>query len=188
MVFTSDVFLFAFLPIVLAIYYALRRYRNEFLTIASYVFYGWWDPRFVLLMMTSTVVDYFAGAVIASPTSSAQRRKAALVAAIVTDLGLLGFFKYYTFTAENLNRLLATFGTGSLPLLHLRLPIGISFYTFESMSYTIDVYRGIVRPARTFADLACFVSLFPHLVAGPIVRAGDFLRQRSGAKVVHSCH
>ncbi len=170
MVFTSDVFLFAFLPIVLAIYYILPRYRNEFLTIASYVFYGWWDPRFVLLMMTSTVVDYVAGAVIASPASSPRRRKAALVAAIVTDLGLLGFFKYYTFTAENLNHLLATFGAGSLPLLHVVLPIGISFYTFESMSYTIDVYRGIVRPARTFADLACFVSLFPHLVAGPIVR------------------
>ena len=127
MVFTSDVFLFAFLPIVLAIYYALPRYRNEFLTIASYVFYGWWDPRFVLLMMTSTVVDYFAGAVIASPTSSAQRRKAALVAAIVTDLGLLGFFKYYTFTAENLNRLLVTFGAGSLPLLHVTLPSASRF-------------------------------------------------------------
>jgi alginate O-acetyltransferase complex protein AlgI len=170
LVFTSDVFLFAFLPIALAIYYALPRYRNEFLTAASYVFYGWWDPRFVLLMMTSTVVDYFAGAAIAAPAASPRRRKAALVASIVTDLGLLGFFKYYTFTAENLNRLLITFGAGSLPLLHVTLPIGISFYTFESMSYTIDVYRGIVRPARTFADLACFVSLFPHLVAGPIVR------------------
>ena len=167
MVFTSDVFLFAFFPIVLAIYYALPRYRNEFLSIASSVFYGWWDPRFVFLMLTSTVVDYFAGAAIAAPNASPRRRKTALVAAITTDLGLLAFFKYYTFTAENLNLL---FGPGTLPLMSIVLPIGISFYTFESMSYTIDVYRGIVRPARTFADLACFVSLFPHLVAGPIVR------------------
>ena len=167
MVFTSDVFLFAFLPIVLAVYYALPRFRNEFLTIASYVFYGWWDYRFVALMMTSTVVDYIAGTVITSPASSQHRRKTALVAAIATDLGLLGFFKYYTFTASNLNLL---FGPGALPLLAITLPIGISFYTFESMSYTIDVYRGVARPARKFADLACFVSLFPHLVAGPIVR------------------
>jgi alginate O-acetyltransferase complex protein AlgI len=170
LVFTSDVFLFAFLPIVLAVYYALPRYRNEFLTGASYVFYGWWDPRFVLLMMTSTVVDYFAGRAIAAPGASEKRRKTALIIAIVTDLSLLAFFKYYTFTAENLNHLLSVFGAGSLPLLQVTLPIGISFYTFESMSYTIDVYRGMARPARTFADLACFVSLFPHLVAGPIVR------------------
>jgi alginate O-acetyltransferase complex protein AlgI len=121
-------------------------------------------------MMFSTVLDFGCGGIIGNPASSGRTRKIALVAAICGDLGLLAFFKYYTFTAQNLNRLLAVFGEGSLPLLHVVLPIGISFYTFESMSYTIDVYRGIVAPARRFSDISCFVSLFPHLVAGPIVR------------------
>ena len=170
MVFTSHIFLFYFLPFVLLVYYLLPRHRNSFLTVVSYVFYGWWEPWFVVLMMFSTVLDFFCGKIIGEPGASARRRNAALVAAICGDLGLLAFFKYYTFTAENLNRLLAVFGGSSLPLLHVVLPIGISFYTFESMSYTIDVYRGIVKPARRFSDISCFVSLFPHLVAGPIVR------------------
>jgi alginate O-acetyltransferase complex protein AlgI len=170
LVFTSHIFLFYFLPLVLLAYYLLPRGRNWFLTIVSYVFYGWWEPWFVLLMMFSTVLDFVCGGVIGAPGASGRKRKIALVAAICGDLGLLAFFKYYTFTAENLNRLAALLGGGSLPLLDIVLPIGISFYTFESMSYTIDVYRGIVRQARRFSDISCFVSLFPHLVAGPIVR------------------
>ena len=154
----------------LLIYYALHRHRNAFLTIASYVFYGWWEPWFVLLMMFSTILDYVCGGIIGAPAASQRARRVALIAAICGDLGLLAFFKYYTFTADNLNRLLGVMGSGSLPLLHVALPIGISFYTFESLSYTIDVYRGVVKPARTFSDVSCFVSLFPHLVAGPIVR------------------
>jgi len=171
-VFSSHVFLFYFLPVVLAVYYALPRYRNGFLTLASYVFYGWWEPWFVLLMMTSTGIDYICGGIISRPGATKRQRRTALVTAIVADMGLLAFFKYYTFTAENINRLAAALGAGPglLPLLHVGLPIGISFYTFESMSYSIDVYRGIVKPARSLADLACFISLFPHLVAGPIVR------------------
>ena len=172
MVFSSHIFLFYFLPVVLAIYYVLPRHRNVFLSLASYVFYGWWQPWFVLLMMLSTVLDYTCGGIISAPGASERRRRIALVAAITGDLGLLAFFKYYTFTAQNLNRLLDLFGGGAglLPVLQVALPIGISFYTFESMSYTIDVYRRIVKPARSFSDLACFISLFPHLVAGPIVR------------------
>jgi alginate O-acetyltransferase complex protein AlgI len=170
LVFTSHVFLFYFLPVVLAVYYALPRFRNSFLTLASYVFYGWWEPWFVILMMFSTALDFVCGGIIGAPGASSRRRKMALIAAIAGDLGLLAFFKYYTFTAENVNRLLQAFGVESLPLLAVTLPIGISFYTFESMSYTIDVYRGIVQPARRFSDISCFVSLFPHLVAGPIVR------------------
>ena len=170
MVFTSHIFLFYFLPLVLLVYYLLPRGRNWFLTIVSYVFYGWWEPWFVLLMMFSTVLDFVCGGIIGAPGASGRKRNIALVAAICGDLGLLAFFKYYTFTAENLNRLAGVFGGGSLPLLNVVLPIGISFYTFESMSYTIDVYRGIVRQARRFSDISCFVSLFPHLVAGPIVR------------------
>ncbi len=170
MVFTSHIFLFYFLPLVLLVYYLLPRGRNAFLTVVSYVFYGWWEPWFVLLMMFSTVLDFVCGRIIGRPGASPRTRKTALITAICGDLGLLAFFKYYTFTAENLNRLLGLFGSGSLPLLQVALPIGISFYTFESMSYTIDVYRGIVEPARRFSDISCFVSLFPHLVAGPIVR------------------
>lgn len=170
MVFASHVFLFYFLPLTLAIYYLLPRYRNAFLTLASYVFYGWWEPWFVLLMLFSTVLDFVCGRIIGEPGASPGRRKGALIAAICGDLGLLAFFKYYTFTAENVNRLLSMFGSGSLPVFEIVLPIGISFYTFESMSYTIDVYRGVAKPARRFSDISCFVSLFPHLVAGPIVR------------------
>lgn len=170
MVFSSHVFLFYFLPLVLLVYYLLPRHRNAFLTFASYVFYGWWEPWFVLLMMTSTVLDFVCGQIISAPGASPFRRRAALIAAISGDVGLLAFFKYYAFTAENLNRLLQLCDAGTLPVFAVILPIGISFYTFESMSYTIDVYRGIVKPARSFSDLACFISLFPHLVAGPIVR------------------
>jgi alginate O-acetyltransferase complex protein AlgI len=181
LVFTSHIFLFYFLPAVLLIYYALPRGRNLFLTLASYVFYGWWQPWFVLLMMASTVLDYVCGGIIAAPGATAARRRAALVAAIVGDLGLLAFFKYYAFTAENLNTLIQMFGSAALPVLKVTLPIGISFYTFESMSYTIDVYRGTAQAAKSFSDLSCFVSLFPHLVAGPIVRynilAGQIARR-----------
>lgn len=170
MVFTTHIFLFYFLPLVLLIYYALPRYRNGFLTLASYVFYGWWEPWFVTLMFVSTVIDYFCGRAIGAPGASAKRRRLALTAAMCGDLGLLAFFKYYTFTAENLNSLLGVFGAGSLPLLEVTLPVGISFYTFQSMSYTIDVYQGTAQPVRRLSDLSCFVSLFPQLVAGPIVR------------------
>ncbi|MEP6533732.1 MAG: MBOAT family O-acyltransferase [Bryobacteraceae bacterium] len=170
MVFTSQVFLFYFLPIVLLLYYLLPRYRNGFLTCASYVFYGWWEPWFVLLMLFSTVLDFVCGRLIGSPGASARTRKTALVTAICGDLALLAFFKYYTFAAGNMNQLLSVFGAGSLPMMRIVLPIGISFYTFESMSYTIDVYRGEAPRARRFSDISCFVSLFPHLVAGPIVR------------------
>jgi alginate O-acetyltransferase complex protein AlgI len=171
MVFASHIFLFYFLPLVLLVYYLLpQRARNVFLTLVSYVFYGWWEPWFVSLMLFSTILDFVCGRIIGAEDSSPARRKAALLTAICGDLGLLAFFKYYTFTAENLNRLLAVFGADSLPLLNIVLPIGISFYTFESMSYTIDVYWGHAKPAKRFSDISCFVSLFPHLVAGPIVR------------------
>ena len=171
MVFTTHIFLFYFLPIVLLIYYSLPfGWRNLFLTLASYVFYGWWEPWFVVLMMISTVVDYFCGRAISRPGATRTQRLGGLLTAIICDMGLLAFFKYYTFTAENLNRLGQMLGSDLLPVLHVTLPIGISFYTFESMSYTIDVYRGVVKPARSFSDLSCFISLFPHLVAGPIVR------------------
>src|SRR5687767_9674701 len=114
-------------------------------------------------MLYSTVQDYICGKIIAKPGASQKLRRGALATAMVGNLALLGFFKYYMFTTENLNRLLDLFGAGALPVLLITLPIGISFYTFQTMSYTIDVYRGDARPARSFTDFSCFVSLFPQL-------------------------
>lgn len=186
MVFTTHIFLFYFLPFVLLCYYLLPSgWRNLFLTLTSYVFYGWWKPWFVLLMMYSTAQDYICGKIISMPGASRKQRIGALATAMVGNLALLGFFKYCMFTTENLNRLLELFGAGALPVLQITLPVGISFYTFQTMSYTIDVYRGHASPARSFSDFSCFVSLFPQLVAGPIVRYSTIADQL--VKRDHSC-
>jgi alginate O-acetyltransferase complex protein AlgI len=171
MVFTSHIFVFYFLPTVLLVYYALPyRWRNLFLTFASYFFYGWWKPWFVTLMMTSTVVDYLAVRAMSADGATPRRRKLALIASMVTNLGLLGVFKYAMFAQENINYLIQIFGSEGFSMLQITLPIGISFYTFQTMSYTIDVYRGTARPVKRFQDFSCFVALFPQLIAGPIVR------------------
>ncbi len=171
MVFTSHIFLFYFLPLVLISYYALPvRYRNVFLTLASYLFYGWWMPWFVLLMITSTLVDYICTTVISAKGAKQHHRVMALTASIIVNLGLLGFFKYVMFALENLNRLRELLGFDAFGMLQITLPIGISFYTFQTMSYTIDVYRRQAPPVKLFSDFSCFVSLFPQLIAGPIVR------------------
>lgn len=171
MVFTSHIFLFYFLPLALISYYALPvRYRNTFLTFASYLFYGWWMPWFVLLMITSTLVDYICTTVISAKGAKQHHRVMALTASIIVNLGLLGFFKYVMFALENLNRLRELLGFDAFGMLQITLPIGISFYTFQTMSYTIDVYRRQAPPVQLFSDFACFVSLFPQLIAGPIVR------------------
>ncbi len=171
MVFSSHIFVFYFLPLCLALYYLLpNRTRNLFLTIASYCFYGWWKPWFVTLMMTSTLVDYIAGRVISAEGATPRRRKLALIVSMCTNLGLLGVFKYAMFAQENLNTLMHMFGSDGFSMIRITLPIGISFYTFQTMSYTIDVYRGKADPVRRFVDFSCFVALFPQLIAGPIVR------------------
>ncbi|HUU00993.1 MAG TPA: MBOAT family protein [Myxococcota bacterium] len=178
MVFTSHIFVFYFLPACLLVYYLLpRRFRNLFLTVASYLFYGWWKPWFVTLMMTSTMVDYVAGRVISAAGASKRRRKLALIVSMCTNLGLLAVFKYAMFTQENLNTMLHLFGAQGFEVLRITLPIGISFYTFQTMSYTIDVYRGTAKPVRRFVDFSCFVALFPQLIAGPIVRYNTIAEQ-----------
>ncbi|MEM6795218.1 MAG: MBOAT family protein [Acidobacteriota bacterium] len=200
MVFTSQIFVFYFLPAALLGYYLLglpalggsrvdsSRARGVFLVVASYVFYGWWNPAFVLLMLGSTLIDFRCGRIIAGRPSGDPWRKRALIASVAVNLSLLGFFKYWTLLAETLNGVFGTFlsaGSGHgelLPVLSVALPVGISFYTFQSMSYSIDLYRGDAREARDFADFAAYVSLFPQLVAGPIIRYRDLaeqLRQRS---------
>jgi alginate O-acetyltransferase complex protein AlgI len=185
MLFNSYEFLFLFLPLVLAGYYFLPRpTRMILLTLASYLFYGWWDFRFCSLLLISTLVDYLAGARIHASAERAVRRRW-LILSLASNLSLLGFFKYFDLFAGTVNRLALLAGAPAgplLPLLHLVLPVGISFYTFQSMSYSIDIYRGHARPAEGFWSFAAYVSLFPQLVAGPIVRyheVADQLARRS---------
>jgi alginate O-acetyltransferase complex protein AlgI len=179
MLFNSYVFLFGFLPAVLAGWWLIPKKQGRliFLTLASYFFYGWWDWRFVPLMLASSTADYIAGARIAESSSRSARRRW-LIALLVFNLGLLGFFKYFDFFSTSLNGLARWLGQDlDLPLLKLILPIGISFYTFNSISYTIDVYRGRIAPAKSLLEFSAFVAMFPHLIAGPIVRYADMRRQ-----------
>jgi alginate O-acetyltransferase complex protein AlgI len=186
-VFSSHLFVYYFLPAVLAVYYATpRRARHLWLTLASYFFYGWANPAFMGLMLLSTAVDYACGLRIgALPPEAASRRRAWLVASLASNLSLLGFFKYFNFAASSYDGLVTALGLDGLRLdlaLRVTLPLGISFYTFQSMSYTLDVYRGLARPLRNPVDMACFVALFPQLVAGPILRfsqVADQLRERT---------
>ena len=178
MVFTSQIFLFYFLPLVLALYHALpRRGRNLFLTLASYVFYGWWSPWFTTLMLASTVIDWYCGIAITREGATERARRTGVLVSIAANLSLLGFFKYFTFAQENLNRLLEQFGSEATPLLRIVLPVGFSFYSFQSMSYSVDLYRGEATRAKRFVDFACYVSMFPQLVAGPIVRYREIYAQ-----------
>ncbi len=178
MVFTSHIFVYYFLPLLLLVYYNLPyRWRNAFLTIMSYVFYGWWNPWFVLLMLGTTLVNYWCGTLIAASRAGRVQRRAALTVSVVVSLGALGFFKYFMFFTDNVNRLLALGGADLMPVLQVTLPIGISFYTFQALSYTVDVYRGDAPAARSLIDFACFVSMFPQLIAGPIIRYQTVARQ-----------
>lgn len=175
MVFSSYIFVFCFLPLALSGYYLLpgarapHGKRNFFLLCISYVFYGWSNPWFILLMFTATAINYACGKVIATSTSETTR-KTSLVVSIVASLSMLGFFKYFMFLQHNVSLMLGWFGSGPVHWLDIVLPIGISFFVFQGLTYTIDLYRRESPPARNFFDFACFVSLFPHLVAGPILR------------------
>lgn len=198
MVFSSYLFLFYFLPAALLIYYLMpRRLKNGLLTIVSYVFYGWANPLFVILMFVSTLIDYIVGLAIAwngwkwlrpiTMLESGARRtrfqRLALICSLCSNLGLLGFFKYFNFAVDNIDALAQWLGCPALGVvLRVTLPLGISFYTFQSMSYTIDVYRGQAKALRNFTDFACFVAMFPQLVAGPIIRfteVADQLQSRT---------
>ncbi|MFT5697425.1 MAG: alginate O-acetyltransferase complex protein AlgI [Desulforhopalus sp.] len=175
MVFSSHIFLFYFLPVSLLLYYSMpNRGKNLVLTAISYIFYGWSNPLFTFLMFFSTLVDYCCGLIIGTtPDAQQRRRKFALFVSIAANLSLLGFFKYTGFAMESYNQLFVLLGVeGAEPVhvLKFLLPLGISFYTFQSMSYTIDVYRRDGNHITNFLDFACFVSMFPQLVAGPIIR------------------
>ena len=166
MVFSSLNFMFVFLPIVFGIYFiSPRKIRNFILFIASLVFYAWGEPFYVVLMLFSTILNFVYGALVQKYKGKTSA-KWILASSVVLNLGILGFFKYTDFFIGNIN---AWFGA-SIPLLNLTLPIGISFYTFQMMSYVIDVYRGDAAAQKNFVSFGAYVALFPQLVAGPIVR------------------
>jgi alginate O-acetyltransferase complex protein AlgI len=169
MVFSSLLFLFIFFPIILLTYYiAPIKYRNLVLFIFSIFFYAWGEPVYVLLMIFSTLVDFTHGMLVEKLKESGKIKKAKLVllSAMIINLGLLGFFKYSDFLIGNINSFLGL----NIPLLNLALPIGISFYTFQTMSYTIDVYRGDAKAQKNIISFGTYVALFPQLIAGPIVQ------------------
>lgn len=170
-----------FLPIVFILYWFVvnrkLKYQNVLIVIASYVFYGWWDWRFLTLILFSTLVDYLVGYAL-SNERKISRRKVLLWISIVINLGFLGFFKYYNFFVDNFVQAFSFFGRPIQPnTLNIILPVGISFYTFQTLSYTIDVYRQKLEPTKDFISFAAFVSFFPQLVAGPIERASNLLPQ-----------
>lgn len=177
MLFNSLIF-FGFITIVFLVYPRLRlRAQNVFLLAASYLFYGYWDWRFSFLLLTSTIVDFIVGRMLKRP-GSRQFRKMLLFFSIGVNLCILGFFKYFHFFVDSAVSLLAAVGfEPHAPLLRVILPIGISFYTFKTMSYTIDVYRGKIIPTESFVDYALFTSFFPQILAGPIERASALLPQ-----------
>lgn len=178
MVFSSNVFLFLFLPVFLGLYYLSgERYRNLLLLIASYVFYAWWRVDFLLLFAGVTVFNYWIGLRIGAAGVRTRAAQRWLILGVVVDLCVLGYFKYANFGVDSLNEIITSFGMQPFVLTHILLPIGISFYTFESISYIIDVYRGDTPATHNLIDFAAFVAIFPHLIAGPVLRFKDLVDQ-----------
>ena len=170
-----------FLPVVFILYWFLLnknvKQQNLLVFIVSYIFYGWWDWRFLSLILFSTIVDYSIG-ILLSKENNKKKRKLFLWISILVNLGFLGFFKYYNFFLENFVQAFSFFGKQIQPnTLNIILPVGISFYTFQTLSYTIDVYRKKLEPTKYFIVFGSFVSFFPQLVAGPIERATNLLPQ-----------
>ena len=168
MVFSSFMFLFVFLPILILVYFAIparyREARNTILLLFSLVFYAYGGIMFLPLMIISIIINYTFGLLV-SPEFSTCVRKLSVIISVIMNLGLLGYYKYIGFLIENLNQIGFPFTVPDIVL-----PIGISFFTFQGMSYVIDVYRGDAAPERNIAHVALYISLFPQLVAGPIVR------------------
>jgi alginate O-acetyltransferase complex protein AlgI len=174
MAFTSHIFVFYFLPLLLVLYYFIPQkfvlMRNVFLILLSYVFYAWLNPWFAILLFCVSAINYFLSILMAR--FSSKRWKLIIMAtSIVVNLSVLGFFKYLVFFEENFNYVIGIFGAGTIPILKVAWPIGVSFYTFKILSYIVDVYRGS-PPARTFFDFACYISFFPQILSGPIQRYG----------------
>ncbi len=177
MLFNQYVFWIFFAVVIVLYYSASFRWQNRILLVAGYVFYGTWNWRFLFLLGGTTVMDYFVGLAI-TRARTPRAKKGFLLISITANLLLLGFFKYYGFFSHELLGMLAKVGIhASLPVLHVILPVGISFYTFQELSYTIDVYRGRTKAVTYFPDFALYVSFFPQLVAGPIERSDHLIPQ-----------
>ena len=180
MLFSSITFLFLFLPIMLAVYYiAPPQWKNLLLLAGSLIFYAWGEPVYIILMILSILLNYFCGMDIENKSENEAKEKRSLVFAITANIVLLVFFKYFGFLVESTNTL---FGI-SIPYRELALPIGISFYTFQEISYIVDVYRGKVKAQQSLVKYALYVSMFPQLVAGPIVCYGDIEKQLTERKI-----
>src|SRR5256886_1453552 len=178
MLFDSPAYFLFLIPVVLLYWRLNQRAQNIFLLLASYFFYGWWDWRFLALMIGSTTVDYLIAQKIAPSRSDPHRRKW-FIFSIVLNFTILGVFKYFDFFAGSFLGALDKLGIHNLPvpLIRIILPPGISFYTFQEVAYIVDVYKGRIEASRSFFDYGLFISLFPHLIAGPIQRPGHLLPQ-----------
>ena len=178
MLFSSMIFLWVFLPILLGLYFIAKdKYRNIILLIFSIIFYSWGEPKYVVLMLLSILINYIYGLLIDKYNS---KKKIILICAIITNLGLLGYFKYFNFFALNVNRL---FNFEAIPVQDIALPIGISFYTFQIISYLIDLYRQEIKVQKNILNLALYISFFPQLIAGPIIKYHDIDEQISNRTV-----
>ena len=178
MFFDSPIYV-CFLAVVVLLYWRLpHKKQNILLLAASYFFYGWWDWRFLLLMIGSTIVDFFIARKI-EQSENPRRRKTLLAISLVMNFGFLGFFKYFNFFVDSFDAMLSSMGIHALPIAVLRiiLPPGISFYTFQEVAYIVDVYHRKLRASNSFVEYALFISLFPHLIAGPIQRPSHLLPQ-----------
>ncbi|MBB1519004.1 MBOAT family O-acyltransferase [Aquipseudomonas guryensis] len=185
MVFTSNIFLFLYLPVFLLVYYAVKdSWRSTVIVIGSYIFYAWWRPDFLLLFVGITYWNYWFGLRIKGRLDAGQKQNAfrLLCVGVVGNLSTLGYFKYANFGFDVINEVLQPLGINTFTLEHIILPLGISFYVFHALSYIVDIYRKDAEPTNRFIDFAAFVALFPHLVAGPILRyslLAPQLRQRT---------
>ena len=183
MVFASMQFIWIFLPMTLVLYYILKLtgkqvLLNLLLLLASILFYAWGEPRYIILLFVSVMINYLGGLFIEAAGERPGLKRAALSVTVALNLLLLGYFKYYNFAAENINALFGALGAGAvMPVRNIVLPIGISFYTFQAMSYVIDLYRGKCRLQRSFWKLLLYIMFFPQLIAGPIVRYRDVAEQ-----------
>lgn len=176
MIFSSILFIFRFLPIALILYYITpQKYKNLILNLLSLVFYSWGEGKYFLIMIASIIIDYTAGRLIYRYKNEIKKKTIVLCISLVFNLGLLFFFKYFNFFIDNINNIFNLAIKG----VKITLPLGISFYTFQTMSYSIDVYRGKIVPEKNIINFAAFVTLFPQLIAGPIVKYTDINKEIS---------
>ncbi len=188
MVFSSAIFLVRFLPVLLLIYFLIdKKYKNALLLVASIVFYGWGAPKFIFVILGTTLLDFFLVRFM-HQSNSARNRTLLLIASISVNLGLLFYFKYSNFFIENFNVLLEALGVEGIAWTKLILPIGISFYTFETMTYVVDVYRGVHAPQKSFFNYLLYILFFPKLIAGPIVRYHEIADQLENREARENNH